>query len=172
MKNEIINWQTLSSAEQSFALSRPAIAQSALLSQQVENILANVRKNGDTALFDLTEKFDSVKLENLQVSQAQVTAAKARLTSKRLKAIESAYANIKRFHQAQITDDIRVETTPGVICTLKTEAIASVGLYIPAGIAPLPSTVLMLGVPAQLAKCPRKVLVCPPDKMVNWLTKS
>ncbi len=164
MKNEIINWLNLPDAERKFALSRPAIAESGLLSQQVENILNNVRKNGDKALFDLTEKFDGVKLKTLRVSPAQVKAAKSRLTAARLNAIESAYANIKRFHQAQITADIRVETTPGVVCTLKTEAIASVGLYIPAGSAPLPSTVLMLGVPAQLAECPRKVLVCPPDK--------
>jgi len=164
MKNEIINWKNLSDTERKLALSRPAIAESGLLSQQVENILSNVRKNGDKALYDLTEKFDGVTLSTLQVSAEQVNAAKNRLTAARLKAIESAYANIKRFHQAQISADIRVETTPGVICTLKTEAIASVGLYIPAGSAPLPSTVLMLGVPAQLAKCPRKVLVCPPDK--------
>ncbi len=164
MKNEIINWQNLSDTERKLALSRPAIAESGLLSQQVENILSNVRKNGDKALYDLTEKFDGVTLSTLQVSPEQVNAAKNRLTAARLNAIESAYANIKRFHQAQISADIRVETTPGVICTLKTEAIASVGLYIPAGSAPLPSTVLMLGVPAQLAKCPRKVLVCPPDK--------
>jgi histidinol dehydrogenase len=164
MKNEIINWQNLSDTERKLALSRPAIAESGLLSQQVENILSNVRKNGDKALYDLTEKFDGVTLSTLQVSPEQVNAAKNRLTVARLNAIESAYANIKRFHQAQISADIRVETTPGVICTLKTEAIASVGLYIPAGSAPLPSTVLMLGVPAQLAKCPRKVLVCPPDK--------
>lgn len=164
MKNEIITWQQLTDAQRTLALSRPAIAQSNLLSQQVENILTNVRKNGDAALIDLTQKFDGVKLSTLQVSQEQINAAKARLTSKRLSAIESAYANIKRFHQAQITDDIRIETTPGVVCTLKTEAIASVGLYIPAGSAPLPSTVLMLGIPAQLAKCPRVVLVCPPDK--------
>ena len=164
MKNEIINWQNLSDTERKLALSRPAIAESGLLSQQVENILSNVRKNGDKALYDLTEKFDGVTLSTLQVSAEQVNAAKTRLTAARLNAIESAYANIKRFHQAQISADIRVETTPGVICTLKTEAIASVGLYIPAGSAPLPSTVLMLGVPAQLAKCPRKVLVCPPDK--------
>tara|TARA_B110000211_G_scaffold14041_1_gene14684 strand:- start:73868 stop:75214 length:1347 start_codon:yes stop_codon:yes gene_type:complete len=164
MKNKIINWQNLSDTERKLALSRPAIAESGLLSQQVENILSNVRKNGDKALYDLTEKFDGVTLSTLQVSPEQVNAAKTRLTAARLNAIESAYANIKRFHQAQISADIRVETTPGVICTLKTEAIASVGLYIPAGSAPLPSTVLMLGVPAQLAKCPRKVLVCPPDK--------
>ena len=162
--NDLIVWQDLSSAERSFALARPAIAQSGLLSQQVENILANVRTNGDKALFELTEKFDGVKLDTLKVTAEQVAAAKARLTAKRLKAIETAYGQIKRFHQAQISADIRVETTPGVVCTLKTEAIDSVGLYIPAGSAPLPSTVLMLGVPAQLAKCPRKVLVCPPNK--------
>ncbi len=164
MKNEIINWRNLSNAERKFALARPAISESGLLSQQVENILCTVKENGDQALFDLTQKFDGVKLNSLKVSQAQVDAAKTRLTTKRFNAIASAYENIKRFHQAQITADIRVETTPGVICSLKTEAIESVGLYIPAGSAPLPSTVLMLGVPAQLAKCPRRVLVCPPNK--------
>ncbi len=164
MKNDIINWKNLSEVERTLALSRPAISESGLLSQQVGNILANVREFGDKALFDLTEKFDGVKLQTLRVTIEQVNAAKARLTPSRLKAIESAYANIKRFHQAQISEDIQVETTPGVICTLKTEAIESVGLYIPAGSAPLPSTVLMLGVPAQLANCPRKVLVCPPNK--------
>jgi len=164
MKNEIINWSNLSDAERKLALSRPAISESALLSQQVANILNHVSENGDKALFDFTEKFDGVKLNSLTVSQAQVAAAKNRLSTKRFNAIASAYANIKRFHQAQITADIRVETTPGVVCTLKTEAIESVGLYIPAGSAPLPSTVLMLGVPAQLANCPRRVLVCPPNK--------
>ena len=161
---DLIVWEDLSRVERSFALARPAIAESALLSQQVENILANVRTNGDNALFELTEKFDGVKLDTLKVTVEQVTTAKAKLTAKRLKAIETAYGQIRRFHQAQISADIRVETTPGVVCTLKTEAINSVGLYIPAGSAPLPSTVLMLGVPAQLAKCPRKVLVCPPNK--------
>ncbi|AWB58112.1 histidinol dehydrogenase [Colwellia sp. Arc7-D] len=161
---DLIVWENLSDSERGFALARPAIAESGLLSQQVENILANVRENGDKALFDLTEKFDGVKLTTLKVTSAQVVAAKARLTVKRLQAIETAYGQIRRFHQAQISEDIRVETTPGVVCTLKTEAIDSVGLYIPAGSAPLPSTVLMLGVPAQLAKCSRKVLVCPPNK--------
>ena len=167
MKNEMIKWQALSKREQQTALARPAISESGLLSQQVENILTNVRKNGDKALFELTEKFDGVKLTQLAVTQAQIEAAKKALSPKRLKAIETAYGQIKRFHQAQITDDITVETTAGVRCTLKTEAIESVGLYIPAGSAPLPSTVLMLGVPSQLAQCPRTVLVCPPDKNGN-----
>lgn len=160
----MIDWQTLSPQEQKLALARPAIAESGLLTQQVENILANVAKNGDKALYQLTEKFDGVKLTTLTVNQAQIDTAKAALSPKRIQAIEMAYGQIKRFHQAQISDDITVETSPGVRCTLKTEAIESVGLYIPAGSAPLPSTVLMLGVPSQLAQCPRTVLVCPPDK--------
>lgn len=167
MKNEIINWQSLSAIEKTQALARPAIAQSGLLSQQVSNILSNVRQNGDKALFDLTAQFDGVVIESLSVSSASVESAKQALSPKRLQAIETAYQQIKRFHQAQVSDDITVETCPGVCCTLKTEAIESVGLYIPAGSAPLPSTVLMLGVPAQIAQCPRTVLVCPPDKAGN-----
>jgi histidinol dehydrogenase len=164
MKKEMINWQKLSVREQQAALARPAIAESGLLSQQVTNILNNVRKNGDNALYELTEKFDGVKLTTLKVTDDIIQVAKQALSAKRLKAIETAHGQIKRFHQAQLCDDITVETTPGVRCTLKTEAIESVGLYIPAGSAPLPSTVLMLGVPSQLAQCARTVLVCPPDK--------
>jgi histidinol dehydrogenase len=164
MNNNIINWQDLSIREQHSALARPAITESKLLSQQVENILINVRNNGDKALFQLTEKFDGATLDSLLVTPLQIQAAKQALSEKRRKAINTAYTQIKRFHQAQISQDITVQTSPGVNCTLKTEAIDSVGLYIPAGSAPLPSTVLMLGVPSQLAKCRRTVLVCPPNK--------
>ena len=164
MNTQIINWQNLSTQEQKNVLERPAIANNALLSTQVNNILAQVKSKGDKALLDFTEKFDGIKLTQLKVSNAQLKAAKQAISAKRLSAIKTAYQQIKSFHQAQIPQDITVETRTGVTCTLKTEAIESVGLYIPAGSAPLPSTVLMLGVPAQLAKCPRVVLVCPPDK--------
>jgi len=164
MKNQMITWQNLSLQEQKNVLARPAIADNALLTTQVANILSQVRTQGDQALLNLTEKFDGIALTTLAVSQEQVSKAKTALTTKRLKAIETAYEQIRKFHQAQLAQDIEVETRPGVRCTLKTEAIESVGLYIPAGSAPLPSTVLMLGVPAQLAKCSRTVLVCPPDK--------
>lgn len=160
----MIKWQNLSSQEQSEVLSRPAIADNALLSQQVADILTQVREQGDQALFDLTQKFDGIALSTLKVTQAQMDEAKKQLSPKRLKAIHTAYQQIKSFHQAQVPQDISVETMPGVNCVLKTEAIESVGLYIPAGSAPLPSTVLMLGVPAEIAGCSRTVLVCPPDK--------
>ena len=164
MKNQMVNWQNLSLQEQKNVLARPAIADNALLSTQVANIISQVKNQGDQALFDLTEKFDGIALTTLVVSQSQIIAAKAALTSKRLNAIKTAYQQIKKFHHAQLPQDIEVETRPGVRCILKTEAIENVGLYIPAGSAPLPSTVLMLGVPAQLAKCSRTVLVCPPDE--------
>jgi len=164
MNTQLINWQSISQQQKVDALARPAIADNALLSTQVANILAQVQKQGDKALFSLTEQFDGIALKTLLVTNDQVEQAKLALTAKRLKAINTAYEQIKSFHSAQTPKDIFVETCPGVKCTLKTEAIESVGLYIPAGSAPLPSTVLMLGVPAQLAGCKRTVLVCPPDK--------
>jgi len=164
MNTQIINWQTISEQQQTDVLARPAIANNALLSTQVANILSQVKNQGDKSLFALTEQFDGIALTTLAVTKEQVHQAKLALTEKRLKAINTAYTNIKSFHSAQTPEDIFVETCLGVRCTLKTEAIESVGLYIPAGSAPLPSTVLMLGVPAQLTGCKRVALVCPPDK--------
>jgi histidinol dehydrogenase len=164
MINQLINWQELSKQQKVTALARPAIADSALLSTQVANILSQVKNQGDLAIKALTEQFDGIALDTLLVSQEQIECAKLALSDRRLKAIHTAYQQIKAFHSAQQATDITVETTPGVKCTLKTEAIESVGLYIPAGSAPLPSTVLMLGVPAQITGCCRTVLVCPPNK--------
>ncbi len=164
MNTQTINWQETSEQQKIDALARPAIADNALLSTQVANILSQVKRLGDKSLFALTEQFDGIALTTLAVTAAQVKQAKLALTEKRLKAINTAYNHIKSFHSAQTQEDVFVETCPGVRCTLKTEAIESVGLYIPAGSAPLPSTVLMLGVPAQLTGCKRTVLVCPPNK--------
>jgi histidinol dehydrogenase len=164
MNTQIIDWQTISPQQKKDALARPAIADNALLTTQVANILSQVKKQGDKALYSLTEQFDGIALSTLLVTAEQVKQAKLALTDKRLKAINTAYGQIKRFHSAQTPQDVFVETCPGVRCILKTEAIESVGLYIPAGSAPLPSTVLMLGVPAQLTGCKRTALVCPPDK--------
>jgi histidinol dehydrogenase len=164
MINQLIYWQKLSEQQKTFVLARPAIADSALLSTQVANIISQVKSHGDKALYTLTEQFDGIALTTLSVTPEQINKAKLALTDKRLKAIKTAYQQIRAFHSAQQPTDITVETTPGVKCTLKTEAIESVGLYIPAGSAPLPSTVLMLGVPAQLTGCKRTALVCPPDK--------
>ncbi|WDE03535.1 histidinol dehydrogenase [Thalassomonas viridans] len=160
----MIIWQNLTAQQQQQLLARPAIADNQQLSAGVEDIITQVKTQGDRALFSLTEKFDGISLSTLKVSPAQITQAKKALSTERLAAINTAYEQIKSFHQAQQPQDVVVETRPGVVCTLTSQAIESVGLYIPAGSAPLPSTVLMLGVPAKLADCARKVLVCPPDK--------
>ncbi|WP_394176697.1 histidinol dehydrogenase [Thalassotalea litorea] len=163
----MIIWQQLTSEQQRQALARPAISDNVALEQQVKGIVNAVQEAGDKALLDFTETFDGIALDDLRLPKSQFEQASNALTSSRKNAIETAYQQILTFHQAQQFQDIDVETRPGVTCQLKSEAIESVGLYIPAGSAPLPSTVLMLGVPAQLAGCERVVLVCPPDKNGN-----
>lgn len=157
-------WSSFSSAEQQALLARPAQANSAKLKQIVADIIHNVEQNGDNALIEYNERFDNVKIDTLALSSEAVSQAITQLTPKLKSAIDTAYANILRFHQAQKPDDIELETSAGVQCSMHYTPITSVGLYIPGGSAPLPSTVLMLGVPAQVAECPRKVLCSPPNK--------
>ncbi|GGO72354.1 histidinol dehydrogenase [Bowmanella pacifica] len=158
------NWNQLTSQEQVSLLARPALADNQSLSQAVAAIIEQVAEHADDALIDLAKRFDGVELTELRLSKAAIEQAIATLSNERKAAIELAYQNIRTFHQAQRPQDVRIETSPGVICELKHQAIAAVGLYIPGGTAPLPSTVLMLGTTAQVAGCPRKVLCSPPNK--------
>lgn len=158
------NWPQLTAEQQTQLLSRPALADSQALSDTVADIIQQVKDQGDQALLSFTERFDGAKLDNLRFSQAAQDTFASQLKPEVKWAIDQAYANIKAFHQAQYPEDTVVETTPGVVCELKHSPLASVGLYIPGGTAPLPSTVLMLGATAQVAGCPRKVLCTPPDK--------
>ena len=157
-------WSSLNQQQQQNLLSRPAMADSAKLSQIVADIISQVSSQGDKALLALTERFDGAKLSQLRIAESAMQNLDAQLSPKVKNAIEQAYANIKAFHQAQYPQDVKVETSPGVICELKHAPLSSVGLYIPGGSAPLPSTVLMLGVSAQVAGCQRKVLCTPPNK--------
>ncbi|GHG63717.1 histidinol dehydrogenase [Alishewanella longhuensis] len=158
------NWSQLDSAGQLTALARPALADSADLAANVKAIIAKVRAEGDAALQQFSQQFDGLSDNPLRLSEAEQQRLLGLLQPERKAAIELAYDNIRKFHAAQLPRDIEVETSAGVICQLKSRPIGSVGLYIPGGSAPLPSTVLMLGVPAQLAGCPRTVLVTPPGK--------
>ncbi|GAA0555067.1 histidinol dehydrogenase [Rheinheimera aquimaris] len=162
--SRVIDWASLSDAGQQAALARPALADSASLSTQVAEIIRNVRANGDAALRACSQQFDGLESNPIALSTTVKQAQLAKLLPERKAAIELAYDNIRKFHAAQLPRDIEVETSTGVMCQLKSRAIAAVGLYIPGGSAPLPSTVLMLGVPAQLAGCERIVLVTPPGK--------
>lgn len=159
-------WQSLSESQQDSVLERPAITEGANITATVSDVIAKVRNEGDAALKELTEKFDRVTPESIRVSSTDIEEACARLTPEMKQALEQAYSNIAKFHEAQKPQPIKVETQPGVVCEQVTRAINTVGLYIPGGSAPLPSTVLMLGVPAQIAGC-RKVVLCSPPPIAD-----
>ena len=130
----------------------------------VSPILKKVKKKGDTALRQFAREYDYVELDALAVSEREIRAAHEQVSDELKEAIRVAKANIERFHQAQRTDVLKVETTPGVWCQRRSVPIAKVGLYIPGGTAPLFSSVLMLGVPAMLAGCQEVVLCTPPNR--------
>ncbi|EJG0026077.1 TPA: histidinol dehydrogenase [Vibrio alginolyticus] len=159
-------WQSLSENQQDSILERPAIAEGANITTAVAEVIAKVREEGDSALIELTEKFDRVKPESIRVSSQEIKAASERLSESMKSALEQAYANISKFHKAQKPQPIKVETQSGVLCEQVTRPIQKVGLYIPGGSAPLPSTVLMLGVPAKIAGC-RKVVLCSPPPIAD-----
>jgi histidinol dehydrogenase len=142
---------------------RPQLALD-FLDSTVRNIFNRVKKSGDNALRELTQQFDKVNVEKLEVSKEEFQKADKSLSQELKDAIKIAAANIEKFHGAQKKESVKIETTPGVTCWRQAVPIEKIGIYIPGGSAPLFSTVLMLGVPAKLAKC-RKVLLCsPPDK--------
>ena len=159
----MINWSTLTFAQQIDALARPAMADSAKLKATVADILAQVDARGDEAVLEFTRRFDSPALTSLKLSIEKRDELAARVTPEVQDAIQTAFANVKQFHEAQYPQDIRLTTTPGVVCEQRFTALGAVGLYIPGGSAPLPSTVMMLGVPAMVAGCERKVLCTPPN---------
>ncbi|QCW99815.1 histidinol dehydrogenase [Aggregatimonas sangjinii] len=130
----------------------------------VTSIFKEVAKNGDTAIREYTHKFDQVALEDLKVTENEIISAKALVSDELKKAIQLAKRNIERFHKAQKTDRITVETSEGVSCWQEKRPIQKVGLYIPGGTAPLFSTILMLAVPATIAGCTEIVLCTPPNK--------
>ncbi|HCG6157437.1 histidinol dehydrogenase [Vibrio parahaemolyticus] len=159
-------WQSLCEEQQDAILERPAIAEGANITAAVADVIAKVRTQGDAALLELTEKFDRVKPESIRVPSKKINAASERLSAEMKQALEQAYSNIAKFHKAQKPQPIKVETQPGVMCEQVTRPIQKVGLYIPGGSAPLPSTVLMLGVPAKIAGC-RKVVLCSPPPIAD-----
>ena len=157
-----IIWQDLTPVEQETLLRRPALAADDRLRREVATILNQVRSGGDAALIRLARELDGVEVSELLVSPGEFEEAESSLRPDDRAAIRAAAANIAAFHRAQLPEPLSVETTPGVTCERLIRPISSVGLYVPAGSAPLPSTALMLGVPASLAGCPIRVLCSPP----------
>ena len=144
-------------------LKRPVIDSSSL-EASVKNILLEVNANGDDALKRFATIFDKVTVNELQVSKEEIDKASAAVSNELKQAIAVAKQNIETFHAKQMFAVEKIETMPGVVCWRKTVAIEKVGLYIPGGTAPLFSTILMLGVPAQIAGCKEIILCTPPAK--------
>ncbi len=157
-----VRWETLDEQRRRALLERPAVNVRADVEAAVRDIVTRVRADGDTALLALTAKFDGVELETLRVTDEEFDAAERALRPASLAAIDTAIANVRRFHAEQRQPDVDIETIPGVRCQRVSHAIDAVGLYVPAGSAPLPSAAIMLAVPAAIAGCRRRVLCTPP----------
>ncbi len=160
----MIDWSSLNAAGQEQALARPQSSQSAQVANAVTAVIEQVKQGGDAALKTLTAKFDQVELPQLQLGQEALDKLANSLDETVKSAIDLAFDNILQFHEAQAPQDRFIETSPGVNCEMRYAPLGTVGLYIPGGTAPLPSTVLMLGVPAMVAGCATKVLCTPPNK--------
>ncbi len=134
------------------------------LQEKVKSVLNEVKLNGDAAIKKFTVQFDGVELNDFIVDENEINKASSLLSTELKQAIQQAAKNITAFHQKQTAEVEVVETMPGVKCWRKSIGIEKVGLYIPGGTAPLFSTILMLGIPAQIAGCKEIILCSPPDK--------
>lgn len=160
----ILEWQGMTAAEREAALLRPSPSARLQAAAAAREIIDAVRAGGDRALYTLAQRFDGVKLSSLSVSDAEIAGAENSLAVEARRALERAIENVTRFHEAQVAAPLVVDTMPGVRCERRVVPVRAVGLYVPAGSAPLPSTAIMLGVPAQIAGCPVRVLCTPPRR--------
>jgi len=161
---QLLDWNNSTPAARRAALSRPAAETRAEVHAQVTDIIARVRAGGDAAVREYTRQFGGAVADDLRVSPAEFQAARASLASSQIAALERAVENVTRFHEAQKSAPLSVETMPGVVCERITRPVASVGLYVPAGSAPLPSTAIMLAVPARVAGCRARAIASSPDR--------
>ncbi len=157
----MLDWNNATSKARQNALTRPALTCGDEIRARCEAIMADVFSQGDAALLRMAAEYDNRQNPRLCVPKAEIDDAENSLSPALKNAIEQAYANIRRFHEAQLPQDISVPTRPGVSCDLKYQAIDSVGLYVPGGSAPLPSSVLMQGVPSQLSGATTRVICTP-----------
>jgi histidinol dehydrogenase len=160
----ILVWESLSDSERRAALARPAQAIHGDIAAVAREVIANLRAGGDEALRTYTRRFDGVELKSIAATAEEFSQAERALTAEQRAALQRAIDNVEWFHRAQRPDGLSLETMPGVRCERVIRPISAVGLYVPAGSAPLPSAVVMLAVPARIAGCPQRTLCTPPDR--------
>ncbi|WP_313342707.1 histidinol dehydrogenase [Stenotrophomonas sp.] len=158
-----LQWSQLDDAAQAQALQRPVQAVAARTRESVAALITAVRDDGDAALREISLRFDGVAPASFEVNDEEFAAAERAVPAELRQAMIEAADRIRLFHKAGMSQGYAVETAPGVRCERMVRPIGRVGLYVPAGSAPLPSTALMLGVPAQLAGC-REVVLCTPPR--------
>jgi histidinol dehydrogenase len=157
----IVRYEALDPTERRLILQRPLVAEAEDRTALVRQTLDDVRRRGDAALLYYAEKFDGGAPNVLQVSDAEVREAVESLDPAALAALQRAIDNVRCFHEAQKLKDIDIETEPGVRCERILRPIERIGLYVPAGSAPLPSALIMSAVPAAIAGCPVRILCTP-----------
>ncbi|WP_421944331.1 histidinol dehydrogenase [Pedobacter sp.] len=159
---KVYNYTDLSKSKIEELCSRQ-IEDDKLVEERVADIIKTVKNDGDKALFNFAKVFDKVELEKLYLDAEELKSIASTIPADAKKAIETAYQNIKTFHQSQLKTEDKIETMPGVVCWREARAIEKVGLYIPGGTAVLPSTFLMLATPAIIAGC-KEIVVCSPPQ--------
>jgi len=160
----IVDWNTLDAGQQAQLLLRPVQTVAVSTQKTVSKLIAQVRRNGDQALRKLSRQFDGTVLDQLEVSAEELDAAQKTVSPALHEAMQQAATRIGHYHRSGMARPYSVETATGVMCEKIIRPIGRVGLYVPAGSAPLPSTALMLGIPARLAGCPQVILCTPPRK--------
>jgi histidinol dehydrogenase len=163
----IFDWQTLDDTQRRAALARPEPQARAEVTRVAQEVVSAVRQGGDSVVRTLTQRFDGVSLEALSVTANEFAQARRKLTAAQIAALERAARNVQAFHAAQMPQPLALQVEPGVHCEQIIRPLAAVGLYVPAGSAPLPSAVIMMGVPARIAGCPTRVLCTPPMRDGN-----
>ena len=160
----VYDWTVLDEAVRAALLARPVQTIAQRTRDAVAGLLADVQARGDVALREITTRFDGVELATFEVGEEEFAAAHTAVSADLRQAMQEAADRIEAFHYAGMAQPYTVETAPGVVCERMIRPIPRVGLYVPAGSAPLPSTALMLGVPSRLAGCREVVLCTPPRK--------
>jgi histidinol dehydrogenase len=156
-------WSDLSFEEKATRLERPILCDDKSVREKAAQIVAAVQRNGDTALLEFTRQFEGREPSALKVSSQEFADAEATLRPAAVEAIDAAITNVRRFHETQVPAETDMNVMPGVRCERRRHAIDSVGLYVPAGTAPLPSAAIMMTVPAAIAGCPVRIMCTPAD---------
>ena len=161
---KLIVWNEIGQAERRQVLRRPKTADDANRRESVVAILRDVKEQGDDAVRSYSRMFDGFPSDELRVHDSEIANALEQIEPRLRDAIALAAANLSAFHRAQVPQNVRMETMPGVACELHWRPVERVGFYVPGGTAPLFSSVLMQAIPARLAGCPYRILCTPPQR--------